>query len=285
EQAAETFRTAMAQGINYIDTAPLYGLGSSEERLGRVLPEFDRSHIVISTKIGRTLCNRKRFGGGSSVELIYDYTRDGVRESLEGSLERMGVDFVNILFIHGPDSHYGPAIENAYPALAELRDDGVVKAIGAGMNQWEMELKFAQEGEFDCFLLANRYTLLEQGAITEFLPYCKKNDISVIIGGPYNSGVLANPGEGRYEYRAAPSEIVDRTLRLKGICEKYGVPLRAAALQFVLAHPAVASVIPGTKSPEHQEDNFRMIDHPIPADLWGELREEQLIRPEAPTPR
>ncbi len=149
----------------------------------------------------------------------------------------MGVDFVNILFIHGPDSHYGPAIENAYPALAELRDDGVVKAIGAGMNQWEMELKFAQEGEFDCFLLANRYTLLEQGAITEFLPYCKKNDISVIIGGPYNSGVLANPGEGRYEYRAAPSEIVDRTLRLKGICEKYGVPLRAAALQFVLAHP------------------------------------------------
>jgi D-threo-aldose 1-dehydrogenase len=224
-------------------------------------------------------------GGGPSVELVYDYGRDGVRESLEGSLERMGIDSVDILFIHGPDNHYGPAIDEAYPALAELRDDGVVKAIGAGMNQWEMELRFAQEGEFDCFLLANRYTLLEQGAVTKFLPYCEENDISVIIGGPYNSGVLANPREGRYEYRAAPAKIVDKALRLKEICYKHGVPLRAAALQFVLAHPAVASVIPGTKSPEHQEDNFRMSNYPIPADLWGELRDEGLIRPEAPVPR
>jgi D-threo-aldose 1-dehydrogenase len=285
KQAAETFRTAMAQGINYIDTAPLYGLGSSEERLRMVLPEVERDSLVISTKVGRMLRPKEQVGGGPSVELVYDYGREGVRESLEGSLERMGVDSVDILFIHGPDNHYGPAIDEAYPALAELRDDGVVKAIGAGMNQWEMELRFAQEGEFDCFLLANRYTLLEQGAVTEFLPYCKENEISVIIGGPYNSGILANPGEGRYEYRAAPAEIVDRALRLKEVCDKHGVPLRAATLQFVLAHPAVASVIPGTKSPEHQKDNFRMMSYPIPTDLWRELQDEGLIRPEAPVPR
>ena len=285
EQASETFRTAMAQGINYVDTAPLYGLGSSEERLRRVLPEAERDSLVISTKVGRMLRPKEQVGGGPSVELIYDYSREGVRESLEGSLERMGIDSVDILFIHGPDNHYGPAIDEAYPALAELRDDGVVKAIGAGMNQWEMELRFAQEGEFDCFLLANRYTLLEQGAIREFLPYCEENGISVMIGGPYNSGVLANPREGRYEYRAAPDEIVDRALRLKDVCDKHGVPLRAAALQFVLAHPAVASVIPGTKSPEHQGDNFRMMSYPIHADLWGELRDEGLIHAEAPVPR
>jgi D-threo-aldose 1-dehydrogenase len=285
EQAAETFRTAIAQGINYIDTAPLYGQGSSEKRLGKVLPEVDRDSLIISTKVGRMLRSKEPVGGGPSFELVYDYSRGGVRESLEGSLERMGVDSVDILFIHGPDNHYGPAINEAYPALAELRDDGVVKAIGAGMNQWEMELCFAQEGEFDCFLLANRYTLLEQGAITEFLPYCEENQISVVIGGPYNSGVLANPKRGKYEYRKAPAEIVDRALRLKEVCDRHGVPLRAAALQFVSAHPAVVSVIPGTKSTRHQVDNFRMMEHPIPGALWGELRGEGLILPEAPVPR
>jgi D-threo-aldose 1-dehydrogenase len=286
ERAAETFRAAMTQGINYIDTAPLYGQGSSEKRLGLVLPEVDRDSLIISTKVGRMLRSREPVGeGGPSVELVYDYTRDGVRESLEGSLERMGVDSVDILFIHGPDNHYVPAINEAYPALAELRDDGVVKAIGAGMNQWEMELRFAQEGDFDCFLLANRYTLLEQGAVTEFLPYCVENDISVVIGGPYNSGVLANPERGRYEYRTAPAEIVERALRLKEVCDRHDVPLRAAALQFVSAHPAVVSVIPGTKSPRHQIDNFRMMEHPIPRALWGELRGEGLILPEAPVPR
>jgi D-threo-aldose 1-dehydrogenase len=285
EQATETFRTAMTQGINYIDTAPLYGLGSSEERLGQVLPEVDRDSLVISTKVGRMIRYKDQVGGAHSVELVYDYSRGGVRESLEGSLERMGVDSVDILFVHGPDNHYNPAINEAYPALAELREDGVVKAIGAGMNQWEMELRFAQEGEFDCFLLANRYTLLEQGAITEFLPYCEKHKISVIIGGPYNSGVLANLETGRYEYGDAPTEIVEKARNLERVCAKHSVPLRAAALQFVLAHPAVASVIPGTKSSEHQEDNFRMMSHIIPADIWSELRDEGLIHPKVPVPR
>jgi D-threo-aldose 1-dehydrogenase len=204
--------------------------------------------------------------------------------SWESSLERLGVDSVDILFIHDADDHYGQAIGEGYPALAELRDDGKIKAIGAGMNQWEMELRLAQEGDFDCFLLAGRYTLLEQEAITEFLPYCEENHISVMIGGPYNSGVLAKP-EGRYNYKDVPPEVSAKVARLQEVCTEHDVPMRAAALQFVMAHPAVASVIPGTRSPGHQEDNFRMMSHPIPGEFWEGLREKDLIHPDAPVPR
>lgn len=287
-QALDTFRTAMYQGINYIDTAPLYGHGKSETRLGKALSAYDGEKPIISTKVGRLLRLKADCVSGldSPYEAIHDYSKGAVLSSLEGSLRRLGVDAVDILFIHGPDHHYHQAITEAYPALAELRDEGVVKAIGAGMNQWKMELRFAQEGDFDCFLLAGRYTLLEQGALEEFLPYCEENEISVIIGGPFNSGVLANPGGGgRYNYRAAPKEIVTKALRLKDICDRHEVPLRAAALQFVLAHPAVASVIPGTKSPEHQEDNYRMMRHPIQSALWEDLREENLIDSKAPVPK
>ena len=284
EQAVETFQPAMSQGVNYIDTAPLYGRGKNEFRLGKALHSFDRGKLVISTKVGRPLRTTNDYEMTFEYSPVYDYSHRAVLDSWESSLERLRVDSVDILFIHGPDNYYQPAIDEAYPALLELRDDGVVKAIGAGMNQWEMELRFAQEGEFDCFLLAGRYTLLEQGAVTEFLPYCEENNISVIIGGPYNSGILADPKGGRYEYKDAPARIVDRTFRLKGVCDKYSVPLKAVALQFVLAHPAVVSVIPGTKSPEHQKDNFHMMSYPIPKCLWEELRDEGLIHPESPVP-
>jgi len=283
EQALTTFKTAIEQGISYIDTAPLYGRGKSEERLGVALSEYGRKNLVISTKVGRIL-KRVTNDPESEVEALYDYSGKAIRESLESSLDRLGVDSVDILYIHDPDNHYEQAISEAYPALAELVDDGIIKAIGAGMNQWEMELRFAQEGDFNCFLLAGRYTLLEQEALSEFLPYCKKNNISVIIGGPYNSGVLANPLKGRYNYGESPSEIISKTLQIKDVCDKYDVPLKAAALQFVLAHPAVASVIPGTKSPEHQKDNYRMMVYPIPSALWGELKEENLIHADSPTP-
>jgi D-threo-aldose 1-dehydrogenase len=283
EQALTTFKTAIEQGINYIDTAPLYGRGKSEKRLGIALSKYGRKNLVISTKIGRIL-KPVTNDPESEVEALYDYSGKAIRESLKSSLDRLDVDSVDILYIHDPDNHYEQAISEAYPALAELRDDGIIKAIGAGMNQWEMELRFAQDGDFNCFLLAGRYTLLEQGALSEFLPYCKKNNISVIIGGPYNSGVLANPSKGRYNYGKSPSEIISRTLQIKDVCDKYDVPLKAAALQFVLAHPAVASVIPGTKSPEHQKDNYRMIAYPIPSALWGELKEENLIHADSPTP-
>jgi D-threo-aldose 1-dehydrogenase len=166
-----------------------------------------------------------------------------------------------------------------YPALAELRSQGVVKAIGVGITQWQMALRFAKEGRFDCFLLACRYTLLDQTALPEFLPYCQKNDISIILGGPYNSGILASDlKEGvKYDYRDASPNILEKARRIKTVCDRHDVPLKAAALQFVLTHPAVASVIPGSSYPEHVEDNFQMVQYPIPTELWTELRNEALI--------
>jgi D-threo-aldose 1-dehydrogenase len=284
EGAVKTFQTAMEQGIKYIDTAPLYGRGKSEARLGKALQGFHREKIVISTKVGRLLQPTDNYEEGPEYSPVHDYSRGAVMGSWESSLKRLGVDSVDILFIHDADNHYDQAIDEGYPTLAELRDDGKIKAIGAGMNQWEMELRFAREGEFDCFLLAGRYTLLEQGAITEFLPYCEENQISVIIGGPYNSGVLAKP-DGKYNYRAVPPEVSAKVAKLQEACTEHGVPMRAAALQFVMAHPAVASVIPGTKSPRHQEDNFRMMSHPIPGEFWEGLREKDLLHPDAPVPR
>jgi D-threo-aldose 1-dehydrogenase len=284
EEAVKTFQTAMDQGIKYIDTAPLYGQGRSEARLGKALQSFDREKIVISTKVGRLLQPTDDYEKRLKYSPVHDYSRGAIVASWESSLERLDVDYVDILFIHDADNHYDQAIGEGYPALAELRDDGKIKAIGAGMNQWEMELQLAQEGDFDCFLLAGRYTLLEQEAITEFLPYCEENHISVMIGGPYNSGVLAKP-DGRYNYKAVPPEVSAKVTRLHEVCTEHDVPMRAAALQFVMAHPAVASVIPGTSSPRHQEDNLRMMSHPIPGEFWEALREKDLLHPDAPVPK
>ena len=273
-------QTAIRQGINFIDTAPLYGLGSSEERIGRALKNCDRRNLVISTKVGVILTPNKVRG---EKTMVRDYSRGAILRSWESSLERLGVDSVDILFIHDPDNHYEQAMGEAYPTLAELRDDGAIKAIGVGMNQWEMELRFAEEGDFDCFMLAGRYTLLEQGALPEFLPYCKKKHISVVIAGPYNSGILANPEKGSYNYKDAPQAVIAKAIKIKKVCDKHGVPLKAAALQFVFGHPAVASVVPGTRSPSHQLENLNMISYNIHSSLWDELREEGLIDQEAPT--
>jgi D-threo-aldose 1-dehydrogenase len=282
EEAASTVRTVLKQGINYLDTAPLYGRGLSEKRLGHALTSVKRSEYIISTKVGRMV---KDIEVSSSTEVSFDYSREGVLKSIESSLGRLGIESVDILYIHDPDNHYKQAIEQAYPTLDELRSNGVIKAVGAGMNQWEMELRFAEEGNFDCFLLAGRYTLLEQTALREFLPYCQKNNISVVIGGPYNSGILASQEQdGRYNYREPPKDIVQKTRMIKTVCDEFNVPMKAAALQFVLAHPAVASVIPGTRSPEHQEENLLMMKHRIPDEFWRKLKDDKLIDPEAPTP-
>ena len=184
-----------------------------------------------------------------------------------------------MLFIHSPDNHYNEAITDTYPELAELRSQGVVKAIGVGITQWELALRFAKEGNFDCFLLAGRYTLLDQTALTEFLPYCQKNNINIIIGGPYNSGILASDlKEGaKYDYRDVTPDILEKARRIQAVCDRYTVPLKAAALQFVFTHPAVASVIPGSSYPEHMEENFEMMQYLIPTELWKELRDDALI--------
>jgi D-threo-aldose 1-dehydrogenase len=224
--------------------------------------------------------------GVPDVRPVFDYSHDGVMRSVEASLKRTGLDCLDILFIHDPDAHWEQAIGGAYPTLAELRSQGVVTAIGAGMNQAEMLARFAREGDFDAFMCAGRYTLLDQAALTELLPLCLEKGIAIVIAGAMNSGLLANPSlESHFDYRPPPSAWVDKALRLKTICERHGVPLRAAALQFVYAHPAVAAVVAGVRTIGHLDDTVAMLEVPIPDDLWDELRTAGLLASEAPMPK
>ena len=273
-------------GIRYFDTAPIYGLGRSERRIGRALAGMPREQFVISTKVGRLLEPQGGGSGPGEPEVVFDWTRDGVMRSFDESLQRLGMDRVDIALLHGPQDHYEAAIGEAYPALADLRSQGVVRAIGAGMNDWETPARFAREGDFDCFLIAGRYTLLDQTALAEFLPLCEEKGISVILGGPYNSGILASDqsDEATYQYVKAPAEILERARRIGSVCRDYGVPLNAAALQFGLAHPAVASTIPGVRSSSEVEDNVRAASHPTPNALWEDLKDQGLLDQGAPVP-
>jgi D-threo-aldose 1-dehydrogenase len=279
-QAVATVERALGDGINYIDTSPRYGLGKSESFVGQIVSGIDRSSFILSTKVGRRLAPTVTGGW------FWDFSREGARRSLESSLDRLGIDAVDILFIHSPNNHYDQAISETYRELVEMRSAGMVKAIGVGMTNGQMLLRFAREGDFDCFLLAGRYTLLDQSAAREFLPYCEQHEIGVILGGPYNSGILASDlGPGAlYDYRAAPAEIMAQARRIKTVCDRHSAPLKAAALQFVLAHPAITSVIPGSSYPEHVQENISMIERHIPPDLWKELCQEGLIPEDAPLP-
>jgi len=219
-------------------------------------------------------------------EAVFDFSRDGVLRSLEESFARLGLDHIDIAFIHDPDDHHDQAINEAFPALADLRSQGVISAIGAGMNQWEALSEFAREGDFDCFLLAGRYTLLDHSGLDDLLPLCEEKQISIMLGGPYNSGILASdlqPGT-TYFYQEASAEVLDKARQIKAVCDRHNVPLKAAALQFGLAHPAVAATIPGARSPLEVEDNIEMASHPIPVDLWAELRHEGFLPEHAPVP-
>ncbi len=282
DEAEALIDRAAALGVRYFDTAPMYGNGDSERRYREPLARLDRSNFVLSTKVGRRL----QEDAGGSEPWHFDFSREGALRSFESSLERLGVDHIDVLLVHDPDDHEDQALREAFPALIELREQGLVGAVGAGMNQWEMELRFARELPLDCFLLAGRYTLLEQGALAEFLPYCDANGISVIAGGPYNSGILASDlrDAASYNYRAAPPEKLDRARAIKTVCDRYAVPLKAAALQFILAHPAIAAVIPGAASVAEVEENARMVETPIPSALWAELKDAGLLDPSAPTP-
>ncbi|MBH76634.1 MAG: aldo/keto reductase [Dehalococcoidia bacterium] len=281
-EAEELVARAAQLGLGYFDTAPMYGLGESERRYSGPLAHLDRSQFVLSTKVGRVL--QQDVGG--SEPWSFDFSRDGVLRSFESSLKRLGLDRIDILFVHDPDDYPEQAIREAFPAIIELREQGLVKAIGAGMNQWEMELRFAEELPLDCFLLAGRYTLLEQDALLAFLPYCEANDISVIAGGPYNSGILASDlsEDANYNYGIAPTKMLEHARAIKAICDRHGVSLKAAALQFVLAHPAVAAVIPGAASVVEVEENIRMVEVAIPSDFWADLKEAGLLHPSSPVP-
>ena len=292
EESDETLKRCVELGVRYFDTAPLYGGGVSEERYGKVLSAIPRSSFTISTKVGRSLEAPASTPVGAVIgpdranDMPYIYDYDTVMRVFEGSLKRLNLDNVDILLIHDPDNHFQEAMDGAYKALSDLRSQGVVKAIGAGMNQWEMESRLAGEGDFDCFLLAGRYTLLDHQALPEFLPLCQEKHISVIIGGPYNSGILASDlsESATFNYRPAQREVLEQARRCKEVCDRHGVPLKAAALQFVFGHPAVTAAIPGPRTVAEAEENFQMMAHSIPAALWEELRHEGLIPAESPSP-
>ena len=294
-QAAATIRAGLDMGIAYYDTAPLYGAGWSERYYARALAHAPRDSFALSTKVGRVLnpidapAAADIFSSPPAMEVAFDFTRDGVLRSLEESLKRLELDRIDIVFIHDPDDHHEQALTQAFPALAELRSQGVIRAIGAGMNHCEPLAQFAREADFDCFLLAGRYTLLDQSGLDDLLPLCLQKRMSVILGGPYNSGILASDLDDEsasttYFYNATPPEVLTRARRIKAVCDRHSVPLKAAALQFGLAHPAVAATIPGAISPAEARENFAMLAHPIPAALWSELKRERLIPQEAPAP-
>jgi len=279
EAARAAIERGLQHGLRLFDTAPLYGYGVSESRAGAVLKTHPRADFVLSTKVGRlvrpgTDDNQAIWAGlPDNTTCVFDFSYDGVRRSFEESLQRLGLERIDILFIHDPDDHFDEAMSGAYQALADLRSDGIIRAIGAGMNQAQMLTRFAREGDFDCFLLAGRYTLLDRSGLDEFLPLCAERGIGVVAAGVYQSGLLADPQPGATDnYAPVEMQRLQRALELQGICAEFGVPLRAAAVQFPFSHPAVTSVIVGVRSPEEVDDAVAMMSHPIPDALWERLR-------------
>jgi D-threo-aldose 1-dehydrogenase len=295
--ALETVRGAYDRGLRFFDTAPLYGHGLAERRTGRALAELPRDEFVLATKVGRLLradapADEGKLSGGldrwpaaPSVNPVFDFSYDGVLRSFEESLERLGLDRVDVLHIHDPDEHEEEALAGAFRALDRLRAEGAIAAVGAGVNQCELPARFARAADFDCFLVAGRYTLLDQGALRELFPLCLERGIAVVLGGVYNGGILADPRPGAmFDYSPAPASIVERAQRLDAVCRRHGAPLKAAALQFAGAHPAVTTMLVGMRDPAELEENLELLRMPLPAELWAELRRERLLPEEAPTP-
>jgi D-threo-aldose 1-dehydrogenase len=284
EVALETLEAAWASGVRLFDTAPLYGNGLSERLLGSFLKFKPREEYVLATKVGRRL-RAPTLQAREGMPPVFDFSYDGVMRAFEESLMRLGAERVDILHIHDPDNHYRDALAGAYKALDNLRSQGAIKAVGAGMNQSEMLVRFARDGVFDCFLLAGRYTLLDQGALAEFLPLCEERGISVIAAGVYNSGILADPrANAKFDYQDADQSLVNRALRIEEICLRHGVPLKAAAMQFAAAHPAVATTLTGARSPTEIEENVAVYSLAISPVMWEDLLAEGLIASSAPIP-
>ena len=296
--AQATLNAAWTQGVRYFDTAPLYGLGLSETRLNQFLRDKKRSSYILSTKVGRLLevCPpEQRTGIGKFFNTpnrreIFDYSYDGVMRSLEFSLERLGVDSIDVVyahdcdvFTHGSeakrDEHVKTFLAGGYRALVKLRDQKVIKAFGAGVNEWQVCETLAKAGDFDLFLLAGRYTLLEQEALNSFLPLCEQRGIGIVLGGPYNSGILATgPKKGAfYNYDPAPKAILDRVGKIEVICKAHKVKLPEAALRFPLLHPSVVSVIPGAVSPQQVALNVKTLKAKLPKALWKDLKAQGLM--------
>ncbi len=303
EQTSEAMiNESWAAGVRYFDTAPMYGHGLSELRTGHALRWKNRDDFVLSTKVGRVLKPTRRseidftpWHNAAPFEMIFDYSYDGVMRSFEDSLQRMALERIDIAFIHDIDvftrgsqqpAVFEQAMDGAWRALKTLRDEEVVKAIGVGVNEWEVCHAALERHDFDCFLLAGRYTLLEQEALDKFLPLCVERDVAVVVGGGFNSGILATGAiEGaKYNYAPALDDIMQKVRNIEEVCREYEVPLPAAALQFVVSHPAIASFIAGTRTVDQLKQNLAWFSHPIPAEFWSALKSKGLLREDAPVP-
>jgi D-threo-aldose 1-dehydrogenase len=293
-------------GVRYFDTSPYYGYGRSELRMGAALRQKPRNEYILSTKVGRVLHAMKpgekppadfRENGLPGFAPVFDYTYDGIMRSLEHSYLRLGLAHIDIALIHDVDfwtikdralldERFKTVMDSGFKALDELRRAGIIGAIGVGINESDTSLRFIQAGNFDCMLLAGRYTLLEQGGLTEFLPECVKRNVSVILGGPYNSGILTGGVKqgATHDYVAAPAQLIEKAQRIEAICQRHGVELGAAAMQFPLFHPAICAVIPGALGAPEVKQNVARLSARIPVELWSELKREKLLDPAAPTP-
>jgi D-threo-aldose 1-dehydrogenase len=294
--ACATIQRALELEIQYFDTAPIYGLGNSEARLGKVLPNTPRDSFIIGTRVGRPIrtlvpgeINIKQAWLGTPPDKSweFDFSFDRVMRSLDESLKRLKLDRVDILIIHDPDNEtlFQQAMAGAYPAVDKLRREGVIGAIGVGVDRIDILAKFAREADIDCFVLPGRYTLLNQTALDDLLPLCIRRNISIINAVVYQSGMLADPEPGAMvDYSPASADYYERALRINRVCDRYQVPIKATAMQFSLAHPAVAAVLNGARSVSELEENVQMFEYPIPDDLWQELKTEKLIPMDAPVP-
>jgi D-threo-aldose 1-dehydrogenase len=293
--ALATVERAWELGVRYFDTAPHYGLGLSERRLGVALSPYPRDAYVLSSKVGRLLVSAEHDGGlddegfvvPATHRRVFDFSRDGILRSLTGSLERLDADRLDIVYLHDPDNFMVDALATGYPALAELRGEGLVKAIGAGMNDAALLATLVQETDMDVVMLAGRYTLLEQDSLDDLMPLCGARRVGVVVAGVFNSGLLARPTPkpgAKYDYADASPGLIERAHAIAIVCERYGTTLPAAALAFAGAHPAVVSVCVGARSANQIERNAALSSEPIPSDLWAELKAEGLLRDDAPVP-
>lgn len=302
ETADGMVQHAWDAGVRFYDTAPMYGHGLSELRLGHSLRWKRRDDFVVASKVGRVLKAGKRseidfspWNNAAPNSMSFDYSYDGTMRSFEDSLQRLALERIDMLFIHDIDRFtrgdeqpeaFEQAMDGCWRALEKLRAEGVVKAIGVGVNEWEVCHEALKRRDFDCFLLAGRYTLLEQEALDGFLPLCEERGAAVLVGGGFNSGILATgavPG-AKYNYSPAPAHIMDKVAKIEAVCRDHNVPLPAAALQFVVAHPAIPSFCAGTRTVAQLQQNLEWFSHPIPAEFWATLKREGLLREDAPVP-
>lgn len=281
--AAEVFRTAWDAGIRYFDTAPMYGSGLAEVRLGRMLAGVPRDEYVLSSKVGR-LVEGAPAPAAAGTGWVFDFSADGIKRSVEASLTRLGVDRIDILFIHDPDNHWETAISEAWPVLEELRSQGVVRAVGAGMTRVPLLMRFARETSMDIFLLAGRYTLLVTEGMDELLPLCQEKRISVVVAQSLHGGLIDGVANPQLHYQPVDAETRNKVARIAAICHAHGVPTAAAAIRFPLAHPTVTGVLTGPETGEQLRSNLGWLYTAIPPEVWTELKAASLLPEDAPVP-